>query len=179
MTCRFPSNPDIQQAFASLDKCIRYESYCEPEADEAHEELESKGYEIIGGGASRYAWDLGECVLKSPINGHDFGAKQNRTESEVWTQADMHGVTDYLARVYDASPSGSHLVMEKADTSLSLDRKKEIVRELETKLRDQGIFCKDIKEGNVGEVDGEPVLIDYGWDAKCKVEFAQKDEVKM
>lgn len=113
---------------------------------------------LSGRGIDKIVFSLpcGYHVLKVDRGVHNQG-NQVAQEIENWEFAD-DSARQYLCPI-DAY-GDDWIIARRADTRQSGDDKDELIGELESVLSAQGF--RDIHHGNVGELNGRPVLIDYG-----------------
>lgn len=128
--------------------------------DDWHKWLVASGCPYLGGGVSRDVYDLGDGYVIKIAKQVAF-TDYNTDEIELYKRAREDGNADYFAPIIAADSSGRWLVMQKADTSgerdIALGR--QIVDDLHAVISEYALY--DIHIGNVGTIDGNPVLIDY------------------
>jgi len=124
--------------------------------------------EVIGSGQTRVViympdeWytGTGDCIAKIQWDPHH---RQNSREIDIWDNANGR-MAGLLAPILDWSEMDQWLIMPEAETYRSLNAKEagDIVRSLESKLKDMGVRTTDIRRGNIGRIEGRDVVIDYG-----------------
>lgn len=105
------------------------------------------------------------CVVKVPTE--DFGRNSNRTELDAWDMVEGTDAADVLAEVHGGDPDGTWLVMRGYPSEGDAGA----LAEVEQKLEDAGLSCKDLKKENVRRpfsYSEESVLVDYG--DGCEIE---------
>jgi hypothetical protein len=136
------------------------------------------GLEKLDSGAGRWVFSPtepdggpmfydGDCVLKISTYGY-----KSQTENEIvtWQQAPP-SVRELLVPVTDHHPNGHWLVMPKvqpADMTTAED-------EFLDRLQEVDWTCEDIHAPNIGILDGEHVLLDYGY--KCYPEGSRGEAI--
>lgn len=143
---------------------------------------------LLGCGVGRCAYEFKKgCVVKfargGRRNGELIGAKP------WWGQPDYTGedmntyevssyavaedrVKDLLVPIVAHSPKAPYkwLVMPKAETEDDFGKRKaeNIVFEIEDMLDERNASCADLHGGNVGLLNGKPVIIDPGFGVVCR-----------
>jgi len=131
------------------------------------------GFYLIGEGSHRFVYAEsishrrgdrprmftgGDCVVKIDTSPDPWS-----TRNEILNYATApDSVKHLLAPITQASDDGQWLVMENAEGGVTQAE----IEELEQQFLDAGILLSDIRQNNVGYLDGEPVVIDYGFKMK-------------
>lgn len=129
---------------------------------------EEYNLDIIGSGKTRVAinlpesWSTGttDCIAKIQW---DPTRHQTAREIDIWENASGRTAA-LLAPILDRGEMKQWLIMPRAEryTQLTVREAKRIAKTLRTKLQDQGYRASDIREANIGRIDGRDVVIDYG-----------------
>lgn len=151
-----------------------YESGEYETRDQCKAVAKSRGLEFSGAGGGRDIYDIGqefhtgdrECILKVPKN--LVGAFECRREIQTWR--DRAELRPFLAPVLDNGMGW--ILMPKAERELDTQE----INELLSELGETGWECDDANEAhNLGKIDGEPVIIDYGMGCH-RVEGDRRDQ---
>lgn len=121
--------------------------------------LEAAGCTFLGNGVSRHVFDLGDGnVLK--VSSHAYGT-DNADEVRLWNDVQGTKYEKYFAPIVAADTEGRWIVMKKAKTYPHYENRlaEEAVRQVQPASKHYGLF--DIHYGNVGELNGRPVMVDY------------------
>lgn len=134
---------------------IREEYY--ERRSECVSKAEEKGYEFINSGSNRFVFNIpdSECIVKVATGPHGISA--NRTEVQVWEDAPPD-VKEVLAPVDEGGQENTWITMPEVNT----DDRRSALSSFRDKIRKTEWRCKDQNIGNVGHLDGEPVMFDYG-----------------
>lgn len=147
-------------------------SRCLPTEEEACA-FEKEKYEAfdgaVGRGAFREAYDFrgGKCIVKVALD--KVGVNDNERET-LFSQSPPEPIRDLIVPVVAHSPSFKWIVMPKAEVArfMSWQESGKVDREIKKKLDNVGYFFIDLHEGNIGRLEGKPVILDYGIEIKCK-----------
>lgn len=133
------------------------------------------GYEYCGEGVARIAFTKsGEYVYKVaksremnefetrrenrkttlPSRSCD-GARQNRKEKEMWNDLKA----DFLAPIVDIHPE--YLWAKQPFVTMG-ELEYGAVKEFKKRLDNENVYVNDVKSSNIGKLNGDRVLIDYG-----------------
>ena len=147
-----------------VEFCYIEMSYEDGEYDtreECQAVAKSRGLEMVGAGVGRdifavdEAYHTGEmnCILKVPKN--LVGAFECRREIQTWRGTKE--IRPFLTPVLDHGMGW--ILMPKAEQELNTQE----INDLLSELGETGWSCDDANEAhNLGKIDGEPVIIDYG-----------------
>jgi len=135
-------------------------------------------YKYIGSGSGRIVYDLGNgYVVKVAKNRKGLG--QNKTEYRI-ALVDDSGLFAYIPIV---SENFKFLVMDKADrikdisyvwNYFNVRNNQEIysIQKLQRKSSRYGLLLQDIRRVvNWGQINGKPVIIDYGYTREVRRKF--------
>lgn len=122
--------------------------------------MESAGARYIGGGTGREVYKYGNCVVKRARNVGHRG--DNIREDTVWEMSNPK-IRQLLTPVVQMSGVGTFVTMPYVTIPDNFDERIKIANTLSEELRNAGYYCSDVHTGNVGELKGKPVLIDYGY----------------
>lgn len=120
---------------------------------------------LVGRGSTRLAFRSdatageGPVVVKVALAGLG-GRRAVEREAALWESVEDAG-RDLLAPVLAADSEHRWLAMPVVETGVSVDR----AREFHRRLTAAGLVLRDVTPGDVGLLDGRPVLVDY---AGCK-----------
>jgi hypothetical protein len=119
--------------------------------------LESAGCTFLGEGISRSVFDLNDGnVVKIE---HNAGAFANRQEIDLWERVRGTEYEQYFAPIVAADfQSGRWIVMKKADMHDTYESN-DFINDVHPAISQFGLY--DIHTGNVGSINGSPVIIDY------------------
>lgn len=115
---------------------------------------------FIGSGSKRavFSIDGKDCVVKISLFEDPY---QNENEVINWNEMLPEGIKHRFASIKDYERDRhSWLVMEEGELEPS---KKKIREALEDIILNYGIDLRDFNEGNFGLVNGETVMVDYGF----------------
>lgn len=107
---------------------------------------------------------LGEDTVRK-VAKNQSGVEQNVTEWKTWRDAGWKE-REVLAEVHSVSDDGTELVMERGDVDPN-DAQRRI--DMRKRLDIRGMRCPDLGTANIGEIDEEVKMIDYG--QGCEVEY--------
>lgn len=122
--------------------------------------MEDAGAEWIGTGSSRDVYRFDNCVIKIAKDIDDRQA--NVREGATWDQAGPLS-KQYLAPVISIDRYGEYVTMPAAVTNMPDEKRRMFALGLEKEMTNLGYTCYDIHRDNVGELNGRPVIIDYGF----------------
>lgn len=125
----------------------------------------------IGSGDDRIIFTSGNIVT-GPSNtvikvSRGDGTNQNETEVNVSKSLEEQlnsDVTEYIAPIIDYDKSYRWVIQRRVDQVTPSSSTKVV----QNKFNDIGWVCSDIKPDNVGLLDSEPVLIDFGFGMRKK-----------
>lgn len=129
--------------------------------DQCQAVAKSRGLEFVGAGVGRDIFDVPEehhtadfdCILKIPKN--LVGAFECRREIQTWR--DVEELRPFLTPVLDHGMGW--ILMPEVEQELDTQE----INDLLSELGETGWGCDDANEAhNLGKLDGEPVIIDYG-----------------
>lgn len=139
---------DIEGRFTSKDECRAY--------------AETNGLELLATGLGRDIYRVPPDLLTAnrasvcKIPSRLLGSYENRREALYWRELPAE-VRRHLAPVYDSGVEW--ILMPEAEQDLTSDE----ILSLWSSLREVGWACDDANwEHNLGRVDGQPVILDYG-----------------
>ncbi len=127
------------------------------------------GVSMIGSGNFRTVYGF-DSDSKIPLeNPEDYVLKvcshheewTNEEEVKVYSRLKDTEVEEYLAPVVDFGTDYKWVLMKRAETHM--DVKLDKVIQMKEECRDLGFSYGDWKQRNCGYIDGEPVLLDYGY----------------
>lgn len=132
--------------------------------------IESRGYDFVGVGAARVVFSVpnSDCVVKVARYGDtpaDNGYRQNRVEYNTWTDApDDINLLPVIASADDWSWVVTPEVEMLSDVVSEEEQMERFVDVLQDQLLNADVFVKllDVRVENMGVLDDEVVLIDYG-----------------
>jgi hypothetical protein len=122
--------------------------------------------EFLGNGASRetYALPCGKHVLK--LNLHRYDWEQMHSEIQCWQLECDKEIRKLLCPIDAFDPDGAYIVMRRAEMSSSLLSLTNVL----------GKGLSDLHEDNVGILNGNTIVIDYGttgstftWDTSAQL----------
>ena len=128
--------------------------FAAPRAVQVDAWAEAQGFDVVGF-SRRVVLADGNAVLKVPRNRGGLG--QNRSEISQWQEASSER-RKLLAPLLDFAPDGTWLMMQRvapldrALTDAELARLREVL---------PPELLLDLDGGNLGQIRGEPVLVDY------------------
>jgi hypothetical protein len=111
-------------------------------------------------GSDRVVYLDGSTVTK--VAKSRSGIEQNQTEWKTWNNSDWKE-QEVLAEVHSISEDGEELVMERGDVDPN-DAQRRI--DMRKRLDIRGMRCPDLGTANIGEINGEVKMIDYGQGCK-------------
>lgn len=159
---RFPSIKAITQLTLQWKKK-------EWDSEEAKHVFDKIGFEFFDCGTSRmvYYHKKANVVLKVQKVGDSFNGKplnQNKTEIET-SQNLPESIKKFFVMPIAFSKDAFWIIMPKAETYIDLGVEEAIkVKDyLRNALRDNGFAYDDFLTCNIGKVNGQPVIIDYGY----------------
>lgn len=116
------------------------------------------GLAVLGTGASRKVYDLGNVVLKTiRVGGFLNGKEANKLETETWAKVANTPDAKYFANVIAACPEGNWVIMEKVQVGADEASRKQLVEV----AKRHGI--RDIHGHNIGRRGATPVVLDYAY----------------
>lgn len=150
----------------------------------------AKDWDFIGCGMGRCTFSYApKCVVKFARSGRRdgkifgkqpwwgapdvTGEDQNTYEVATYNQAEDR-VKELLVPVVAHAPNAPYKwialpkVQNKDADDFDAERADELVNYLESELPRRNAECRDIHEGNVGILEGNPVMLDYGFGLICK-----------
>lgn len=124
------------------------------------------GFLLLGQGNHRIVYGESNTTDEPVFSGGDCVVKlakfddpwANRNEIINWKFA-PEGVKQFLAPVYDYAADGAWLLMPRAKMGVTADERQWITNEIEGR----GYQLDDIRTDNMGYIDGNPYIIDYGF----------------
>ena len=129
--------------------------------DQCQAVAKSRGLEMKGAGVGRDIYEIDselhtgdfQCILKIAKN--LVGAFESRREIQTWR--DVEELRPFLTPVLDHGMGW--ILMPRAEQDLTTHE----INDLLSELGETGWGCDDANEAhNLGKIDGEPVIVDYG-----------------
>lgn len=165
---------EIEHITAKIQKSasILYDEKLQIVTEKLDEKMDSIGFKFNGNGSTRraYASPDGKYIVKFQVQYFDSkdGYNQNKNEITNFDTIPDNAKMFYNAPIAWDKNNFTWILFRKAktyDRGLTYEACQEIIHKIKSNLIPMGIEVglNDIASSNIGEVDGKPVLIDYGY----------------
>lgn len=122
-----------------------------------------KGFEYIGQGISRIVFlhKSKKYVVKIEKRLSRKYYRQNKKEWKNYKKIPKY-LRKYFVKPLAHGDNYGWLLMQKVDTSIDVLKKCDIANKLQSLLEENNFYMTDCHGANVGILNGEPVIFDYG-----------------